>query len=240
MRTPRPAPRERTHELVLRTIEADLSEGRISLGDRLPGERGIAENLGVSRASVREAIRVLEAMGIVRTAVGSGSEAGAIIVADPSAALTAALRLHLATSHLLIADIVATRVLLESWAVRVAAATRDRGQYAKAQCFLDEMDDVTLRPDEFHRLDAEFHIELTRQAGNALVAAVMASLRESIQGYVLAAVPRLPDWPAMARKLRREHRRVLVAVRANDGAAAALAVTKHIEGFYRATGLGIS
>ena len=59
------APRERTHELVLRRIEADLSEGRVSLGDRLPGERGMAENLGVSRASVREAIRVLEAMGIV-------------------------------------------------------------------------------------------------------------------------------------------------------------------------------
>jgi GntR family transcriptional repressor for pyruvate dehydrogenase complex len=230
--------RERTHELVLRTIEADLSEGRISLGDRLPGERGMAENLGVSRASVREAIRVLEAMGIVRTAVGSGTEAGAIIVADPSAALTAALRLHLATSHLLIADIVATRVLLESWAVRVAAASRDRGQYEKAQCLLDEMDDVSLAPEQFHRLDAEFHVELTRQAGNALVAAVMASLRESIQGYVLAAVPLLPDWPAMARKLRREHRRVLAAVRANDGAAAATAVTKHIEGFYRTTGLG--
>jgi GntR family transcriptional repressor for pyruvate dehydrogenase complex len=42
----------------------------------------------------------------------------------------------------------------------------------------------------------------------------------------------------MTRKLRREHRRVLAAVRANDGGAAAAAVTKHIEGFYRATGLG--
>src|SRR5450432_3096368 len=235
---PLAAQRERTHELVVRRIEAELSGGRIAVGERLPAERSLAGQLGVSRASVREAIRVLEAMGIVRTAVGSGSEAGAIIMADPSAALTAALRLHLATSHLLIADIVATRVLLESWAVRVAATSRDRGQYDSAQSLLDDMDDVTLKPEQFHRLDAEFHIELTRQAGNALVAAVMASLRESIQGYVMAAVPRLPDWPAMARKLRREHRRVLAAVRANDGAAAAIAVTKHIEGFYRATGLG--
>ena len=81
--------RERTHELVVRRIEADLFDGRISLGERLPGERGIAEQLGVSRASVREAIRVLEAMGIVRTAAGSGADAGAVIVADPSLALTA-------------------------------------------------------------------------------------------------------------------------------------------------------
>src|SRR5664279_6016877 len=112
----------RTHELVLARIERDLSAGRLAVGDRLPAERTLAAELGVSRASVREAIRVLEAMGIVRTAVGSGSEAGAVIVADPSAALTAALRLHLATSHFLIADVVATRVLLESWAVQIAAA----------------------------------------------------------------------------------------------------------------------
>jgi GntR family transcriptional regulator, transcriptional repressor for pyruvate dehydrogenase complex len=234
------AQRERTHELVVRRIEADLFDGRISLGERLPGERGIAEQLGVSRASVREAIRVLEAMGIVRTAVGSGADAGAVIVADPSLALTAALRLHLATSHLVIDDIVATRVLLESWAVRVAAASPDHGQYEKAQELLDEMDDTTLAPEDFHRLDAEFHVEMTRQAGNVVVAAVMASLRESIQGYVLAAVPALADWPAMTRKLRREHRRILAAVRANNGAAAAAAVTKHIEGFYRMTGLGSS
>ena len=81
---------------------------------------------------------------------------------------------------------------------------------------------------------------LARNGHIAIVAAVMASLRESIQGYVLAAVPMLPDWPAMARKLRREHRKILAAVRAHDGAAAATAVTKHIEGFYRATGLGVS
>jgi len=234
------APRERTHELVVRRIEADLIDGRISLGERLPGERGIAEQLGVSRASVREAIRVLEAMGIVRTAVGSGAEAGATIVADPSLALTAALRLHLATNHLAVDDIVATRVLLESWAVRVAAGQRDNGQYENAQRLLDEMDDTALTPEDFHRLDAEFHVEMTRQAGNAVVAAVMASLRESIQGYVLAAVPGLPDWSAMTRKLRREHRRILTAVRTNNGAAAAHAVTKHIEGFYRAAGLGSS
>jgi len=232
-----PAPRERTHELVVRRIEAELSGGRITLGERLPGERGLAEQLGVSRASVREAIRVLEAMGIVRTTVGSGSEAGAVIVADPSAALTAALRLHLATSHFLIADIVATRVLLESWAVQIAAASPDRGQYAHAHELLDAMDDAGLSPDEFHLLDAEFHVELTRQAGNVVIGAVMTSLRQSIQSYVLAAVPALPDWLAMARKLRREHRQILAAVSEQKGADAARAVTRHIEGFYRATGL---
>jgi GntR family transcriptional repressor for pyruvate dehydrogenase complex len=232
--------RERTHEIVLRRIEEDLAAGRLALGHRLPAERQLAEQLGVSRPSVREAIRVLEAMGIVRTAAGSGASAGAVIVADPSTALASALRLHLATSHLIIDDIVATRLLIESWSVRTAASAKERGQFLEAERLLDAMDDLALTPEEFHHLDAEFHIELARLAGNPLVAAVMTALRESIQAYVLAAVPALPNWSATARKLRREHRAILAAVQARQGERAATLVTAHITGFYRAAGIGRS
>ncbi|HEY5853762.1 MAG TPA: GntR family transcriptional regulator, partial [Aldersonia sp.] len=114
----------RAHELVLQRIEHDLSEGALAVGDRLPGERTLAEELQVSRSSVREAIRVLEAMGVVRTAAGSGPESGAIVVADPVASIGSALRLHMATKLLPIADIVSTRILLETWAVREAASRR--------------------------------------------------------------------------------------------------------------------
>ena len=75
----------RTHQVVLAHIEDDLTAGRIRLGDRLPGERALAERLGVSRPSVREAIKILEALGVIRTATGSGPEAGATVVADPAA-----------------------------------------------------------------------------------------------------------------------------------------------------------
>ncbi|MDX6212345.1 MAG: GntR family transcriptional regulator, transcriptional repressor for pyruvate dehydrogenase complex [Frankiales bacterium] len=230
--------RERTHEVVLRRIEEDLGAGRLALGQRLPGERQLAEQLGVSRPSVREAIRVLEAMGIVRTAAGSGAAAGAVIVADPSTALASALRLHLATNHLVIDDIVATRLLIESWSVRTASSAKRHGPFTEAERLLDAMDDRGLTPESFHQLDAEFHVELARLAGNPLVTAVMTALRESIQEYVLAAVPGLPDWTATARKLRREHRGILAAVRAKDGERAAALVTAHITGFYRAAGIG--
>ena len=233
-----PAARPRTHELVLRRIEEDLAAGRIATGHRLPGERGLAEELGVSRASVREALRVLEAIGLVRTAVGSGADAGAVIVAEPSSAITSTLRFHLASSHLLVAEIVETRTLLESWAVRAAARAGEPERLNTAERLLAAMDDAALSPEDFHRLDAEFHVELTRLAGNGLVEAVMAALRESIQGYVLAAVPMLDDWHATARKLRREHRRLFSAVRDGAGDEAARLVTRHIEGFYRAAGLG--
>ena len=106
----------RTHQLVLAWIEDQLSAGRLAVGGRLPAERTLAEQLKVSRTSVREAIRILEAMGVVRAGVGSGPESGTVVISDPTSALGSALRLHVATQHLPVADIVETRILLESWA----------------------------------------------------------------------------------------------------------------------------
>ncbi|MEV6283664.1 FCD domain-containing protein [Kribbella sp. NPDC051770] len=230
----------KNYELVLQQVEADLAAGRLRLGGRLPGERALAEQLGISRPSVREAVRVLEALGVVRTATGSGPEAGAVIVAEPAAPLTALLRLHLATSHLPMQDIVQTRVLLESWSAREAAARfgSDTGlQLAEAEGLLERMDADGLSPEEFHLLDAEFHVALAGLAGNVLIAAVMGSLRSAIHQYVLAAVPNLPDWDATAVALRAEHHGIVAAIRSGRGEDAAQLVTEHIEGFYRAARL---
>jgi GntR family transcriptional repressor for pyruvate dehydrogenase complex len=228
----------KNYELVLSRVEADLAAGRLRLGGRLPGERTLAEQLGISRPSVREAIRVLEAMGVVRTATGSGPDAGAVIVAEPASPLTSLLRLHLATNHLPMGDIVQTRVLLESWAAREAAGRRPReDELAKAQELLDTMDDPDLTPERFHLLDAEFHVALSALAGNVLLAAVMSSLRSAIHGYVLAAVPNLPDWEAAAVSLRAEHRFILAAIQAGLPDQASALIVNHIEGFYRAAQL---
>jgi GntR family transcriptional repressor for pyruvate dehydrogenase complex len=228
----------KNYELVLHRVEADLAAGRLRIGERLPGERVLAEQLGISRPSVREAVRVLEAMGVVRTATGSGPDSGAVIVAEPVSPLTAVLRLHLATNHLPMGDVVQTRILLESWAAREAAARHvEAGELKLAEDLLDQMDSPGLSPEEFHLLDAEFHVALSGLAGNVLIAAVMASLRSAIHGYVLAAVPNLPHWETTAVGLRAEHRAILKSIRAGESDDAAELVTAHIRGFYQAANL---
>ncbi|WP_251152371.1 FCD domain-containing protein [Cellulosimicrobium sp. Marseille-Q4280] len=250
----------RTHERVLASIEADLAGGRWALGERLPAERALADELGVSRSSVREAIRVLEAMGIVRTAVGSGPDAGATVVDRPAAGLGAAVRLHVASGTLAVRDVVETRVLLETWAVREAAGrsvpspaadatdatgvaggaevTEARAEaLAEARALLDRMDSPDLSAGAFRELDASFHLVLVRLAGNVLVEAVMTGLRGAIESYVAAGSAGLASWERTAERLRVEHRAVLDAVAAGDGALAERLVAEHIEGFYRETGL---
>jgi GntR family transcriptional repressor for pyruvate dehydrogenase complex len=225
----------RTHQLVLQWIEDQLSDGQLAVGGRLPAERSLAEQLGVSRTSVREAIRILEAMGVVRAGVGSGPDAGTVVISDPAAALGSALRLHVATQHLPVSDIVETRVLLESWAA--ARARPDAPELARAASLLDDMDagpDV----DEFLALDVRFHLALADAAGNAVVSAMMGSLREAIQGYAGKLTANLPDWDATAARLRSEHREILAAIRKDDGDRAAELVAAHIEGYYKEAGLG--
>ncbi|QTJ67071.1 FadR family transcriptional regulator [Rhodococcus sp. ZPP] len=222
----------RTHEVVLQRIERDLADGKLVVGDRLPAERALAEELGVGRSSVREAIRVLEAMGIVRTAVGSGPDSGAIVAADPAASIGVALRLHMATHTLPIRDVVQTRILLESWAVQEAAERAGELDLQGLDALLDAMDGETLTPEAFHRLDADLHVAMAALAGNVLVEAMMVSLRESISGYVLQAVPQLDDWNEVAQNLRCEHRAIVAALRRGHGTKASTLVREHIEGFY--------
>ena len=78
-----PPPTARAWRVALEHIESRLLSGELRPGDHLPPERQLAADLGVARSSVREAIRVLEVLGLVRTATGSGPNAGAIIVAHP-------------------------------------------------------------------------------------------------------------------------------------------------------------
>jgi GntR family transcriptional regulator, transcriptional repressor for pyruvate dehydrogenase complex len=222
----------RAHELVLQRIERDLADGALAVGDRLPGERALAGDLSVSRSSVREAIRVLEAMGVVRTAVGSGPDAGAIVVADPITSIASALRLHTATKYLPIPDLVDTRILLESWAVHEAARRQPKPDLAGIDELLNAMDDLELTPEEFHRLDAALHVAMSGLAGNVVVEAMMAALRDSIHGYVMAGVPLLDDWSAVAADLRCEHRAIVGALRRGHGAKAAELVEAHIRGYF--------
>jgi GntR family transcriptional regulator, transcriptional repressor for pyruvate dehydrogenase complex len=129
-------------------------------------------------------------------------------------------------------------LLLESWSVREAARMGGTSHLATATALLDAMEDRTVTTADFLLLDAQFHVTLALATGNAVVAAIMTSLRDAIGSYVLRSASVLPDWPSMAKKLRREHRAILAAVTAGDGELAARRVARHIEGFYRATQVG--
>ncbi|MEU6413847.1 FCD domain-containing protein [Microbispora sp. NPDC046933] len=118
----RPDARPRAFEEVLARIEERIASDGLTVGDRLPGERQLAEQLGVGRSSVREALRVLETLGVVASQAGRGPDAGAVLTSRPGNALTDLLRLHLGLATLSMREVIDTRLMIEQWAAARAAA----------------------------------------------------------------------------------------------------------------------
>ncbi len=226
----------RAWQLVLERVETDLLDGRLLPGDRLPPERELATTLGVGRSSVREALRVLEVMGLIRTGTGSGPSSGAIIIATPQGGMSALLRLQVAAQGFPLDDVVRTRLVLESAVADALAADAGRDT-ATAHGIVDAMDAADLTPREFLALDAQLHLALAEASGNVVIAAMMAGLRTAIESYVQEGAERIADWDAAAERLRREHRAILGAVDAGDSERARTLVHDHITGYYAEAGL---
>lgn len=229
----------RAWELVLRHVERELLDGRLQPGDHLPPERALAAELGVGRSSVREAVRVLEGFGLIRTQTGSGPSAGAIIIATPQGGMSALMRLQVAAQGFPVADIVATRLLLETQIVAgLASADNAAGvDLSAATTLLAAMDDAALSPAEFLALDAQFHVALAEASGNQVVTAMMAGLRDSVESYALAGLPAVADLPGTLARLRAEHHGIVEAIQAQDAAAASTRIHSHISGYYAETHL---
>jgi len=225
----------RAWRVVLEHIERDLLDGRLGPGDRLASERDLVADLGVGRSSVREALRVLEVMGLIRTATGSGPQSGAIVIATPSGGMSTLLRLQVAAQGFPLSDVVQTRLVLED-AVVTALANADDRDIAPVHRLLDVMDAEGLTPQEFLALDAQLHLALAEASGNTVIAAMMAGLRTAIESYVQAGAASVADWDAMAAHLRAEHREIVSAVDAGDAAAAGSLIRRHITGYYASTG----
>ena len=224
----RPVARSRAYELVVDQVEEQILAGALRVGDRLPGERELAARLEVSRAAVREAMRTLEAQGVVRAGVGSGPDAGTVVSALPSAALTRLLRLHVALNNFALHDVVEARVMLERYSARLAADRPDPARLDELRGSLEEMDGETDRV-AFNDLDTAFHIAIAEAGGNRLVADMTTAIRDSVRPAVLRSFEGLgDDWPAMAERLRREHRAIYAAVAAGDPAAATCLIEDHI------------
>ena len=226
----------RAWENVLQRIEGDLLAGILSPGDHLPPERALASELGVGRSSVREALRVLEVLGLIRTQTGSGPQSGAIIVARPSGGMSTLMRLQVAARGFAVSDVVKTRLVLEAAVVTELAGA---GPHDLSACteILDAMEQQTSRltEAEFLVLDAAFHVSLAAASGNEVIASMMAGLRHSVEGYVLAGAPFLPSWDATSARLKHEHRGIVAAIEAHDPELARKRVRVHIETYYTET-----
>ncbi len=231
-----PVSRVRTYELVLDRIETQIVSGALRAGQRLPPERELASLLGVSRPAVREALRILEAQGAVRSRVGKGPDSGTTIDRVPRDALARLLRLHVALGSFPIEDVVETRVVLERASVVLACRNPRPENIARMRAALVAMDEPEVDRESFNQWDTDFHVALADAGGNRLMSDVTRAIRESVRMPILATVTAMPDtgengWQRIRDGLRADHHAIFTAVEAGQAEQAADLLETHIRGF---------
>ena len=230
-----PAPR-RIHEIVLWRIEEQIATGRLKVGDQLPSERDLAASLGVSRPAVREAIRVLEAMGTVVPG-NTGVDSGTLVAAVPGDALTHLVSLHVMLASFETADVVRARIALERESARLAAKHATEADHAAMADNLTAMDDLGITPEEFNDRDTAFHLAVARATGNVLLTELTTAIRIAMRPTQLHALRVDTDFPATAARLAVDHHAIHDAILGGDGELAANRIEAHIDGFYSILGV---
>jgi GntR family transcriptional repressor for pyruvate dehydrogenase complex len=225
-----PVEDRRVFKEILVQLDQAIVDGRIGAGDRLPSERELAQQFGVARTSVREALRVLEALGVVQ--VRPGADHGATLVEGPGNAFRDLLQFQLALRHISIASLVEFRYVIESWAAGAAATRASKEALGEVSTILAAMKAPTLGPAEFQVLDASFHLEIARLSANELLMLILEGARNAIERVMLDALTAVEDWESVRRRLVREHGAILSAITGGESARASSLMRRHIERFY--------
>jgi len=225
----------RVFEAIVGQLEEAIVGGRLSVGDRLPSERELAHQFGVARTSVREALRVLEALGVIRAR--PGTERGAMMVAGSGNAFRDVLRFQLALQRVKIASLVEFRIVIESWAAGAAASRGTGGDMEQLRGLVVAMKEPELSPAEFLILDADFHLGIARLSGNEVLVLVLEGARSAIERIMRDALTMASrdEWPSVRARLAAEHEDILVAIESGDTSRAAQLVSSHISAFYAQT-----
>jgi GntR family transcriptional regulator, transcriptional repressor for pyruvate dehydrogenase complex len=216
--------KKRVHEEITAQIRRQLAEGRWEPGDRLPAERDLAETFQVSRSSVREAIRALESMGLVRIRTGAGT-----FVASTSESLLSPLVSAILSRHDLLSDTFETRRAVEPEIAALAARRATAIEIGQMQEVLEEQARQIARGESGVEGDTAFHSLLTRSVKNKIFLrlddVLVDILRESReQSLQIHGRP--------SRSLA-GHRQILRAIRARAPARARRAMLQHLTAIER-------
>ncbi|WP_037359314.1 FadR/GntR family transcriptional regulator [Amycolatopsis orientalis] len=213
-----PVGKTRAFEAVVAQIEEAIYAGDYAPGDFLPPERTLVDNFGVGRSTIREALRILESMGLVRTS--SGSRTGPEVCGTVTPGLTRMLRGAVKLEGVPVFEVVQYRMIAGAAANRLAAHFRTDEQLAlmaEAIRAMEGAEDAAA----FAAADNSFHDVVREAAGNRLLAVVSRVIQDATLDMVASAVDPETGDPATRDSFIAEHRRILAAISGRDGETAA-------------------
>lgn len=215
---------ERVSEKVARQIKKAISDGVFRMGDRIPSERELAEQMGVSRPSVREAIQILEIQGMVETIHGGGS----IVRNIAEQEIQKPFETFLKEDRQRVLDLTEVRAMMETWAARRAAKYRTDEEIERILGYLTEMEQDfekgRIRPE----VDFKFHTEIAAATHNT----IFVHLIDSIYHLLNYSVKIHREQVFVTRKdqetILNHHRNIFRAIQDQDPDESESAMNEHL------------
>lgn len=212
----------RLYEQIVQQVEESIVKGVLKPGDQLPPERELAEEFGVSRTAVREAVKALREKGLVEAYPGRGT----FITDGTSHAIRQSLdrvtKIGQPEGSVFLAEV---RAILEPEIAALAAVRASEQELASMRGPIAVMDEARKDPDAFIEADLDFHLALAEAAANplilSLIDSIVALLREQRLGIF-----RVEGGPERGQY---HHKRILEAIERHDPEGARKAMRAHLQ-----------
>ena len=212
----------RLYEQIVKQIEESILKGALKAGDQLPAERELAQQFGVSRTAVREAVKTLREKGLVESYSGRGT----FITNGTSQAIKQSLDFMMRIGQQDgLAQLAEVRQILEPEIAALAASRVQEQHLAMMREAVAVMDEALRDPDAYIEADLDFHLSLAEAAENPII----LSLIDSIVGLLREQRLRIFYVDGGPERGQFHHKRILEAVERHDADGARDAMRAHLQ-----------
>lgn len=201
-----------------------IVEGRLRSGQRLPSERELSDQFGVSRTVIREAVRGLEAKGVVEVRSGRGLQVASVTSAQVAESFDLYVRGQQIKDNVQPEDISEVREMLELRIVALACERASDADLAEVERSFDIID-KSETPEQAAEGDSGFHLAIARAARNPLLVTLLESVNATIRNVRRDSLQK----PGRKAEAQAQHRKVLDMLLARDAQGAVAAMAFHIE-----------
>lgn len=215
------ASKQRLVDRVVDEIQRLIIEGRLAPGQRLPPERGLADQLGVSRTVVREGVHILVTKGLLESRQGIGTSVRNLT----NQQITEPLSLLLQSKGISLENLHEVRAILEGEIAFLASRRIVQADIRELEALVERMATTQGSKEGFADADAGFHQLLARSTRNPLLAVLLDSIRDLMQEVRLS----VSNHPELRAQSLADHRQIMERIAAGDAEGARDAMLRHVE-----------
>jgi len=216
--------RSKVSHLVASEIVRDIVEMGLKEGDQLPNESAMLEEFDVGRASLREALRMLESFGLI--AIKQGQKGGPVVAAIDPVDLARSLSFYFHMTGATYGDLIEARLIIEPVMARLAAERQDEEQMKQLREVIEREQEAPLDEPVYVARANEFHYMVSGMSGNHVLDLIGRSLRALYQEGTRSGALLPPETRPVAREL---HKEISEAIIGGDGELAQSLMARHLE-----------